>query len=250
METWVWIAIAAGAAVLAVLVAMALVRQRQARRRAERLRAHFGPEYDHAVEQFGSRKSAEAELEARLERRARLEIAPIDAESRQRFLEAWEDVQAKFVDTPAASFGLANGLVVDAMRERGYPIEDFDQRAADLSVDHPDLVENYRAAREVYVANDEGRAETEDLRQAMVHLRAIMSELLDADLGETRSEEPKASTVVTAPDTVDGEPIGDAAAERPVELTDPIPEPVAEGEPPRREPPAATDPQSARVTAH
>ena len=241
METWVWIAIAAGAAVLAVVVAMALVRQRYARRRAERLRAHFGPEYDHAVEQFGSRKSAEAELEARLERRARLEIAPIDAESRQRFLDAWEDVQAKFVDTPAASFGLANGLVVDAMRERGYPIEDFDQRAADLSVDHPELVENYRAAREVYVANDEGRADTEDLRQAMVHLRAVMSELLDADLHEA----PPATDGTEPAEPLDAESLADGAAE----LTEPVPAPVVGAEAPPREPVAAADPQSARVTA-
>ena len=243
METWVWIAIAAGAAVLAVVVAMALARQRNARRRAERLRAHFGPEYDHAVEQFGSRKSAEAELEARLERRARLEIAPIDAESRQRFLDAWEDVQAKFVDTPAASFGLANGLVVDAMRERGYPIEDFDQRAADLSVDHPELVENYRAAREVYVANDEGRADTEDLRQAMVHLRAVMSELLDADLHEA----PPASDEAEPAEPLDAESLADGAAERRAELTEPVPAAVVEAEAPPREPVA--DPQSARVTA-
>jgi hypothetical protein len=135
------------------------------------------------------------------------------------------------------------------MRERGYPNEDFAQRAADLSVDHPELVENYRAAREVYVANDEGRADTEDLRQAMVHLRAIMSELLDADLHEARAGEPQAFIEAEHAEPLEAEPLADRSAERRVELTEPMPEPVAEGEPPRREPPAAPDPQSARVTA-
>jgi hypothetical protein len=116
-------------------------------------------------------------------------------------------VQAKFVDTPSASFGLANGLVVDVMRERGYPIEDFDQRAADLSVDHPELVEHYRAAREVFVANDEGRADTEDLRTAMVHLRSLMAELLDDGASGAAHERPLHEAPVAHVD----EPLADDA---------------------------------------
>lgn len=177
MEPWVWIAIAAAAAAVVLIAAGAIVRSR-ARRRTARLRARFGPEYDRALAEHGRRRRAEAELESRLERRAGLEIRPLDEARRGWYREAWEGVAARFVDAPAASLGQANGLVIDLLRERGYPTEDFEQRAADISVDHPHLVEHYRSAREIAIACERGEATTEDLRHGLVHFRSVLDELL------------------------------------------------------------------------
>jgi hypothetical protein len=173
------VAVAVGLAGVLLLV----VSSRRRKRRSERLREQFGPEYERVVAARG-RRQGEGELEARTARRDRLEIHPLENGLGDRYREVWEDLQARFVEMPAATVGQANGLVIDVMRDRGYPIDDFDQRAADISVDHPHLVENYRLARGVAVANDEGRASTEDLRQAMVHFGAVLDELLDLESGQ------------------------------------------------------------------
>src|SRR5437588_2693764 len=148
------------------------------RRRSENLRKQFGPEYKRTVDQYGDQRKAEAELAAREKRVRRLEIRALSAEEQNRFAEAWKKTQARFVDEPSQAVGEADGLVKEVMQARGYPVGDFEQRAADISVDHPNVVTNYRAARDSAVRNRSGKATTEDLRQAMVHYRSLFEELL------------------------------------------------------------------------
>jgi hypothetical protein len=165
--------------VIAVVVLAAvgwLVWQRQ---RSEALRAKYGPEYDRAVNQMGDKRRAESELLKRQERVEHLDIRPLSASQRTDYMNRWRAVQAKFVDDPKGAVTDADGLVEDAMRARGYPIADFDQRAADLSVHHPRVVENYRAARDIALRHRRGDASTEDLRQAMVFYRALFQDLLE-----------------------------------------------------------------------
>jgi hypothetical protein len=176
MPTWAWILIVVAAAIL-VLALLASVMT--ARRRRAGLQDRFGPEYDRTVERTGRRRGAEAELEERERQRERLDIVPLQPEARDRYAESWRSVQTRFVDDPSGAVGDADRLVTDVMRDRGYPIDDFDQRAADVSVDHPDVVENFRAGHEIYLRSDRGEAETEDLRQAFVHYRALFEELLE-----------------------------------------------------------------------
>jgi hypothetical protein len=165
---------------LAVIVVAAVLVAIAARRRSQRLRERFGPEYDRAVEHAGGRRPAESELVARQRRVEGLDIRPLDPDARDEYARRWRDVQARFVDEPMESVRTADVLVIEVMRERGYPVEDFDQREADLSVDHPHVVEHYRAARGISMAADRDQATTEDLRQAMVHYRALFEDLLDA----------------------------------------------------------------------
>ena len=176
MDTWVWIVIAVAAVVvLAVLAAWLAAR----RRRTGRLQEQFGPEYERTVEESGARRRAEAELEERRERRAALDVRPLAPAARDRYLERWRVVQERFIDDPGGAVSDADHLVNQVMRERGYPVEDdFERRAADVSVDHPHLVENYRAAYAVAGANARGEASTEELRQAVVHYRSLFDELL------------------------------------------------------------------------
>ncbi|HEU5103186.1 MAG TPA: hypothetical protein VFU22_29395 [Roseiflexaceae bacterium] len=169
--------------VLAVAVG-AIVWMTMQRRRTEELRQRFGPEYDHAVQELGDQHEAEAELQARQKRVERLNIQPLEPAERDRFVTAWRSTQAQFVDEPTAAITKADRLVAEVMRARGYPVGDFEQRAADISVDHPDVLEHYRVAHTIALANERGQANTEDLRQAMVHYRALFEELL-----ETRERE-------------------------------------------------------------
>lgn len=148
------------------------------RRRSDALRQRFGPEYQHTVKKFGDERKAEAELAAREKRVRKLSLRELSPEQRTRFTEAWRQAQARFVDEPAEAAGDADVLVKELMQARGYPVGDFEQRAADVSVDHPQVVSNYRAAREIALRNSEGKATTEDIRQAMVHYRALFDELL------------------------------------------------------------------------
>jgi hypothetical protein len=163
--------------VLALVVVALLARQRRSRRLQER----FGPEYDHVVETAGDRGAAERELKDRELRRERINVVPLDPDVRARYLETWQRTQARFVDAPVEATREADRLVTDVMRDRGYPIENFEQRAADISVDYPRLVEDYRAARAIASANDRSEASTEDLRQALVHYRSLFEELLEVD---------------------------------------------------------------------
>lgn len=165
-----------------VLIAVAIVLA--VRRRSERLRERFGPEYDRTVEQAGGRRSAESELAARQRRVDSLDIRPLDLGAREEFARQWRDAQARFVDEPAQAVAIADRLVAEVMRERGYPVEDFEQREADISVDHPRVVQNYRAGHALSLAAQQGRAGTEDLRQAMVHYRSLFEELLESGIEE------------------------------------------------------------------
>jgi hypothetical protein len=159
---------------IVAIVAYMLMRHR----RSEALQSRFGDEYGRVVGEKGNLREAEAELAQREKRRARLDIRPLSPESERRYAAAWRDAQAHFVDEPSGAIRDADALVIEALSERGYPIDDFEQRAADISVDHPDVVENYRAAHAIAGRNDRGEASTEDLRQAMVHYRSLFERIL------------------------------------------------------------------------
>ena len=174
MSSFVWLIVA----VVVVLGVVALVWRAKSRRRTTRLREAFGPEYERSKTEEGSRRKAEAELTAREERREGLDIRPLSAEARDRYSGTWQQVQGRFVDEPGAAVGEADRLVSAVMRDRGYPMDDFDQRSADISVDLPHVVKDYRAAHAISMANDHGKAGTEDLRQAFVHYRSLFDELL------------------------------------------------------------------------
>jgi hypothetical protein len=175
VPTWGWVLIAIGA--VAVLAALAW--NAVATRRRKRLQERFGSEYDHTVADAPSRREAESELSEREKRREELEIRPLEPEARDRYAEQWRGAQERFVDDPAEAVGEADRLIQQVMRERGYPVDDFEQRAADLSVDHPEVISNYRAGHGISIANERGKASTEDLRTAMVHYRELFTELLE-----------------------------------------------------------------------
>ena len=153
----------------------------QQRRRSEHLRDQFGPEYDRALREHGGRGPAEAALQEREERVQQLHIRPLAPADRARFADSWRSVQARFVDDPEGAIGEADRLVQEVMQARGYPMGNFEQRAADVSVDHPQEVEHYRAAHAIAQHQARGEATTEDLRQAMVHYRALFEDLLEAE---------------------------------------------------------------------
>lgn len=164
------------AVVIVLLLAVAFFLRR---RRSRNLRKHFGPEYKRAVDQFGDQRKAEEELAAREERVRKFEIHRLEPGEQARFAEAWDAAKARFVDEPSQAVRDAEGLVKDVMAARGYPVGDFEQRAADVSVDHPNVVKNYRAAHEIAARNNSGNATTEDLRQALVYYRSLFEELLE-----------------------------------------------------------------------
>jgi FtsZ-interacting cell division protein ZipA len=176
------------AIVLIAVIVAALLYSRQ--RRSQQLQEGFGPEYERTVEERGGdRREAEAELRERRDRRDQFEIRELEPAARDRYADRWRDAQRRFVDEPAPAVGEADALVMEVMRDRGYPVADeFDQRAADVSVDHPEVVEHYRAAHDISGRATAGEASTEDLRQAMVHFRALFVELLGTD--ETTEAEP------------------------------------------------------------
>lgn len=149
------------------------------RRRTHDLQAQYGPEYSRTVSQIGDQRRAEHELVKRQERVDALDIRPLSAEQRGQFTQQWRSVQAMFVDDPRGAVTRADGLVEEVMKTRGYPVSDFDQRAADLSVHHGRVVQNYRAAREIAIRHRRGMATTEDLRQAMVYYRELFQDLLE-----------------------------------------------------------------------
>jgi hypothetical protein len=167
---------------LAILVLLAVVGSvlLARRRRSDELAKRFGPEYDRTVDRMGSRSQAEADLRAREQRVRKLGIVPLAPQEAQRFRTEWQGVQARFVDDPRRAVAEADLLVRDVMQRRGYPMGDFESRAADLSVDYPSVVENYRAAHAIALRERQGEADTEAMRQALVHYRTLFSELLDA----------------------------------------------------------------------
>jgi LPXTG-motif cell wall-anchored protein len=177
-----------GGLILLLLVVAGLMLTR--RRRTEQLAQRFGPEYERTVERTGSRGKAEADLAAREKRVQKLDIVPLAPQEAQRFRTEWQSLQARFVDSPRTAMAEADLLVRDLMTRRGYPVGDFETRAADISVDHPHVVEHYRAAHEIALRHQRGQADTEAMRQALVHYRALFSDLLEVD------GQPAARTVV------------------------------------------------------
>ena len=163
--------------VLAALAAGGLVLARK--RRSELLQQEFGPEYDRVLERSDSKNEAESALAERRKRHQKLDLRSLDPQTRERFRGDWKQVQGEFVDDPGGAVEKADSLVTTIMRERGYPVDDFDQRAEDISVEHPRVVENYREARKVRDAHRESRAGTEDLREAVTSYRSLVDSLLD-----------------------------------------------------------------------
>lgn len=174
MSTTAWIVIA----IIAAVVVVAAIWYFTQTRRSRDLREHFGPEYDRTVREAGTRREAEAELERRSERVSQLQIRPLSPTDRDQFAEQWRAVQTRFVDDPAGAVADADALIGEVMQLRGYPVGDFEQRAADISVDHPDVVSNYREAHRLATLSARGEASTEDLRRSMVHYRSLFDDLL------------------------------------------------------------------------
>ena len=162
--------------VVAALAVWLLLR----RQRSRRLRQRFGPEYERTVGRAGDQRRAEAELQAREKRVAKIEIHSLSEGQRTRFLDRWLTVQKRFVDAPREAVGEADHLVTEVMEARGYPMSDFEQRAADVSVHHPQVVSNYRAARAIAERSGRGQASTEELRKAVVYYRDLFEELLES----------------------------------------------------------------------
>jgi cytoskeletal protein RodZ len=197
MPSWVWVVIAlAAVVVLAIVVWQAL-----ARRRTGQLQEQFGPEYDRTVGTAESKREAEAELQAREQRRRELEIRPLPSAARYRYLEAWQGVQSQFVDDPSAAVARADELIQSVMSERGYPVEDFEQRAADVSVDHPQVVENYREGHRLAQSSANGSGSTEDLRQAMRRYRALFDELVEPAADDPTARERQSDQPIEDVDT-------------------------------------------------
>jgi hypothetical protein len=157
-------------------------------RRSRELRERFGPEYERAVEERGGRMKAEAELRAREKRVEKFDTHPLEPQDRTAFIERWRGVQAQFVDDPGAAILAADRLLGEVMAKCGYPVTDFEQRAADLSVDHPEVVDNYRAAHAIAQKHERGETNTEDLRQAMIHCKALFEDLVGLPTGRDRPD--------------------------------------------------------------
>jgi hypothetical protein len=170
------ILIAGGLVILLAAIVALFISLRQ--KRSQRLQRRFGPEYGRAVGAMGSRTKAESELEAREKRVGELTITPLSPGDAARFTQAWSAMQGRFIDNPKSVVAEADRLVRELMMKRGYPMGDFERRAADISVDHPAVVENYRAAQSIAVRDERGEADTEELRKAVVHYRTLFDELL------------------------------------------------------------------------
>ena len=176
LDTQTWIILAAVVVLgLAVLGAWFFYQKK----RSHKLQERFGPEYGRTVHELGSRTKGESELKAREKRVERLEIIALAPSDAARFSEAWQALQGRFVDNPKGVVVQAEQLVRELMQKRGYPMGDFESRAGDISVDHPDVVANYRSAQAIAVRDRQGSADTEELRKAVVHYRALFDELLE-----------------------------------------------------------------------
>jgi len=188
-----WIIVAAG--VVVALLAVAGWFFYQKKKQSERLQQRFGPEYDRTLGELGGRTKAESELKAREKRVEHLSITPLAPAEAARFSQAWNALQGRFVDNPKGVVVQADQLVRELMLKRGYPMGDFERRAADISVDHPAVVEHYRAAQAIAARDERGEADTEELRRAVVHYRVLFDEMLEvkATKGEVPSGKPLAA---------------------------------------------------------
>jgi len=212
----VWVIVA----VVVVLLVVLFVALSMRRRRSHELQRGFGPEYDRTVDEQG-RRSAERDLIERRKRREAFEIRELEPGARERYAQRWAAAQQEFVDNPISAVGTADVLVREVMHDRGYPVEeDFEQRAADISVDHPVLVENYRAAHSISVRAQSRDATTEQLRQSMVHYRALFDDLLaPSQPGATTSPEHPESTDTSGRQGAAPSEVSQAPSEVPHETT-------------------------------
>jgi hypothetical protein len=196
--------------IIVVLVVIAAIVYGVRASRRKQLQSTFGPEYDRVVADTGNRAEAEKELRERERRHASLELKPLDPQSQARYAAAWEEVQIQFVDDPKSAVATADELVTRLIAERGYPTDgDYDTRVADLSVEHAGTLQHYRDAHEISVRSSEGKAQTEDLRQALVHYRSLFGDLLGTD--PVPSSTAVSSTASTSGSTADSTP-GDVAS--------------------------------------
>ncbi len=177
MDTRLIFTLIAVVAVVVLLVAVFYAR----RRRSIQLRERFGPEYERIVRESGSTGSAEKELEKRVKRVERLRLQPLSQSARRSYMERWMDIQRRFVDDPKGAVFAADELIAEVMNAEGYPVADFEQRAADISVEHPLLVSNYRVAHDITVRERGGAASTEELRKAIVHYRFLFEQLIESE---------------------------------------------------------------------
>ncbi len=177
MSTWVWIVIAA----VVVIVILAIVWSAMRAKRTRALQDTFGGEYDRTVDQSGDRRAAERELRDRQKQHEQLDIRPLSAAARDGYVRRWQSTQSRFVDDPKGAVAEADQLVQDVMQERGYPTKDFERRVADISIDHPGVVEKYRTADGIARASERGQASTEDMRHSVRHYCALFGELLETD---------------------------------------------------------------------
>ncbi|MEP6894064.1 MAG: hypothetical protein ABI986_00520 [Chloroflexota bacterium] len=166
---------------LVVIAGAILIPTLSQRNRSTRLRDQFGAEYDRTVETLGDEKKAQTQLEDRQKHVKALDIKPLSASEAERYVAEWSEVQSKFVDEPGQAIVDADRLIMEVMSLRSYPVSDFEQRAADISVTHPNFVSNYRAAREIAVKNETFESNTEELRQALIHYRSLFEELLEIE---------------------------------------------------------------------
>ena len=176
IDTQTLIMLAGGVVLLLIALAASIVYRKK---QSHRLRERFGQEYDRSVDALGSRSKAETELKAREKRVEHLNILPLAPAEAARLNQNWKDLQGRFVDSPKSAVAQADQLVRELMLKRGYPMGDFERRAADISVDHPEVVAHYRAAQAIAVRDERGEADTEELRKAVVHYRALFDELLE-----------------------------------------------------------------------
>ena len=174
-------------AVVAVVVIALIVWGAMRKRRTDRLRDQFGDEYDRTVEQRGKKAEAEAALEERAERVEKLNIRPLTPEERDGFSREWRDVKALFVDSPVEAVHHADRLLGTIMKTRGYPMADFDRRYEDLTVDHGEVARHYREGHDIVTRHQNGKASTEDLRQAMIHFEALFDDLVNEVSGEVEN---------------------------------------------------------------
>jgi len=180
--------IAVAVAVILIVAVLAWLYVRKRRSRTADLRQKFGTEYERTVREQGSERKAEAKLGDREKRVEKLKVRDLDPTERERFVKQWESVQSRFVDSPKGAVREADDLVSSLMKTRGYPVSDFEQRAADISVDHPRVVENYRSAHEIALRVGKNEASTEDLRTAMIHYRSLFEELVHVPTTVERKE--------------------------------------------------------------
>lgn len=192
MTAWIWVVIVV--AILIIVGVFAAIEMRN--RRSKALQQRFGAEYERAVEAHDQRRSAEADLRGREKQRARIDVKPLPDQTRVRFAAEWQQVQERFVDQPVNAVAAADALVYRVMDARGYPMQDFDTQADLISVDHPQVVDNYRAGHRIYESSQVQQANTEDLRDALLRYRSLFDELL-----QERTEDPNYHET-----TVDGGP--------------------------------------------